>query len=745
MERLAFLASGVRTGKLGLGGALGAHRRADLVPRRRRGPRSSATNETTGEGGGGCARDPRAALCCDDDAPRLAGRAAPRAVALHAADGARCRGGDAAGRPLRPAGRGTVGARRSVLAASCSAACGRRADARPARCADGRAWTAGRPHASDQRPEPAPSGAGAPYRRAPWPRRPAADRRVRRRRLLDGGRQPAARRLRARARPGASGRGSASCRPPRATPTTTSCASTARSRRALRAVATSRCSGATAAAARSRATSRRTCSTQDLIYVGGGSVVSLLGAWRAHGLDRDPARGLAARRRAVRPERRLAVLVRRGGHRLPRRAAARARASGCCRTPTACTTTASRSGATEYHRFVGDGHARAATPPTTARRCTSSGSELQRVVSSRPGRARLPRRAASTARSSRSRCRRRYLGARGAARAGRRRMTPATAILAMGGGGFTMEPGNPALDDFVARAAGAPRAADPLPADRLRRLRRAQIAALPRDASATAPASPTRLSLFRLPGERRPLARDRARAGRRSTSAAARCATCWRSGARTGSTSCCARRGTAASCSPASAPARCAGSQGGVTTSGGPPGAGRRRSACCPARSRVHADGEPERAAGVPRRRRGAARCPAAGRPTTASGCCSAGTRLERVVSSRARRRGAARRRVDGELRRDRIEPSCSARRRRRRPAVADVPGRRPRAARPAPGAGRAAAEPAAAGVAVQRRQQRPRAAAVAVLAEVDALPRAEGERARRGPAASATGPAARP
>ncbi len=43
-----------------------------------------------------------------------------------------------------------------------------------------------------------------------------------------------------------------------------------------------------------------TCSSQDLIYVGGGSVISLLGAWRAHGLDDGPARVLAARHRAVR-------------------------------------------------------------------------------------------------------------------------------------------------------------------------------------------------------------------------------------------------------------------------------------------------------------------------------------------------------------------------------------------------------------------------------------------------------------
>ena len=50
---------------------------------------------------------------------------------------------------------------------------------------------------------------------------------LRRRRLLDGGRQPAARRIRARAHRASAGRRSASCPPPAATPTTTSSASTA--------------------------------------------------------------------------------------------------------------------------------------------------------------------------------------------------------------------------------------------------------------------------------------------------------------------------------------------------------------------------------------------------------------------------------------------------------------------------------------------------------------------------------------
>jgi dipeptidase E len=53
---------------------------------------------------------------------------------------------------------------------------------------------------------------------------------------------------------------------------------------------------------------------QDLIYVGGGNVVSMLGAWRAYGLDEILHKAACG-------------------------------ASGCCRTPTASTTTPSPSGA----------------------------------------------------------------------------------------------------------------------------------------------------------------------------------------------------------------------------------------------------------------------------------------------------------------------------------------------------------------------------------------------------------------
>ena len=84
---------------------------------------------------------------------------------------------------------------------------------------------------------------------------------------------------------------------------------------------------------------------QDLIYVGGGNVVSMLGAWRAHGLDDDPAQGVAQGRSSCagpRPDR-CAGSTRRSARSMARRAACAG--SACCRTPTASTTTPSPPGA----------------------------------------------------------------------------------------------------------------------------------------------------------------------------------------------------------------------------------------------------------------------------------------------------------------------------------------------------------------------------------------------------------------
>ena len=96
--------------------------------------------------------------------------------------------------------------------------------------------------------------------------------------------------------------------------------------------------------------------------------------------------------------------------------------------------------------------------------------------------------------------------------------------------------------------------------------------------------------------------------------------------------------------------------EGGITRSSGPPEtiAGPRAAARLAERARRR------RARAAARRTWrpcGRARCPAAGRPTTASACCSTARGIVRAVSSRP---GAAAQRVDaveGELVRARIEP----------------------------------------------------------------------------------------
>ena len=111
---------------------------------------------------------------------------------------------------------------------------------------------------------------------------------------------------------------------------------------------------------------------QDVIYVGGGNTVNMLAIWRAHGVDARAARGVGGRRRPVRDERRLAVLVRGGRHRLVRAAARRCTTgSGCFPAATARTTTASRARRPTYQPRGRRRPARRASPPTTAAACTS--------------------------------------------------------------------------------------------------------------------------------------------------------------------------------------------------------------------------------------------------------------------------------------------------------------------------------------------------------------------------------------
>ena len=128
---------------------------------------------------------------------------------------------------------------------------------------------------------------------------------------------------------------------------------------------------------------RRHLLSQDLIYVGGGSVVSLLGVWRAHGIDEILREAWEAGVDPLRPLGRLAVLVRRGGDRLPRRSRAASRASACCRSATASTTSPARAAASPTTASSATGCA-PATRPRTAPPCTSPATELSRVVASRP-------------------------------------------------------------------------------------------------------------------------------------------------------------------------------------------------------------------------------------------------------------------------------------------------------------------------------------------------------------------------
>ena len=62
--------------------------------------------------------------------------------------------------------------------------------------------------------------------------------------------------------------------------------------------------------------------SQDIIFVGGGSVANMVAVWRVHGIDADPAQGVARGHRAGRLVGRRHLLVRGRDHRLLRRQAA---------------------------------------------------------------------------------------------------------------------------------------------------------------------------------------------------------------------------------------------------------------------------------------------------------------------------------------------------------------------------------------------------------------------------------------
>ena len=379
------------------------------------------------------------------------------------------------------------------------------------------------------------------------------DRRVRRWRVLDGGRQPAARRLRAAASPARSARGSASSPRRRATPTTTSCASTARSPPSAASRATCRCSAATAAR-RSTGDLGEHLLAQDLIYVGGGSVISLLGAWRAHGIDAHPAprRGGAAWCSAGSAPARCAGSPRRSppstgapqARRRPRPAAVlqlralRRRAEPARGVP-------------PLRRATGCARGYAADDGAALH---FVGTELQRVVASRPRPARASASRCAAIASSSASCRPSTSARPLALRRVRTRSSRWAAAAS------PRSPATRRSTSSCSQLAGAPRAADPLPADGERRPARSdRRASTP--PSATARASPRccRSSAWATCAGRCATSSSPRTS---STSAAARCATCWRIWQRPRpATACCARRGSAASCSPGSAPARCAGSR----------------------------------------------------------------------------------------------------------------------------------------------------------------------------------------
>ena len=231
-------------------------------------------------------------------------------------------------------------------------------------------------------------------------------------------------------------------------------------------------------------------------------------------------------------------------------------------------------------------------------------------------------------------------------------MSDRRTIFAMGGGGFTMEPGNPLLDDFVLRLSGA---------------REPRILFLPTasgDAAAQIAAyahrfgdracRPEHLSLFRLHGSRRPLRdvvleQDVVYIGGGSMR---NLLAIWRAHGLDEVLVEAWERGIVLA--GLSAGAMCW-FEGGITRSSGPPepiaGLG-----LLPGSLTVHADGEPER---LPVFLRAVQRgeLPGGWAADDGVGLLFRGTELERVVSSRP---GAAACRydaVDGELVRRRIEP----------------------------------------------------------------------------------------
>ena len=183
-------------------------------------------------------------------------------------------------------------------------------------------------------------------------------------------------------------------------------------------------------------------------------------------------------------------------------------------------------------RAAGRHRSPAAMRPPTARRCTSSVTDLHRVVPVAPGGARLPGRGASATRSSSSRWRP-PISASGPKIDPCRRLRGGPHDPRDGRGRLHDGAGEPRPRRLRPRARRARHDAEDLPAaDRLGR-RRGADPAVPRDVRRARLRADAHLAVpARLAPD--PAARDAARAGRRSTSAAARCSACSPSGARSG-------------------------------------------------------------------------------------------------------------------------------------------------------------------------------------------------------------------
>ena len=342
---------------------------------------------------------------------------------------------------------------------------------------------------------------------------PTPDRRLRWRRVLDGGREPALGRLRARAGRGGGPRPAEGLLPP----------DRVRGRRPLRGPLLPALRGeslravarvAVPARLRDRRRARAPARPGPRVRRRRQRHLPDGRAARARA-RRRAARGVGGRRRHVRAQRRVAVLVRRGDDGLPRLVAAGAGD----RADPGVERRALRQGAApparlprrrrrrHARRLRGGGRRGAAL----RRRVARARRVLAAARRARTGSMRSTARSWSCRSRSTTSARRDAWSPRLPPEPGARRAGRVPTIFAMGGGGFTMEPENPALDDYVRTLAPArePRicllpTAGGDSEDQIRRFQAAFGDQL---------CEPTHVSLFRLGTQPRAAARAPARPG----------------------------------------------------------------------------------------------------------------------------------------------------------------------------------------------------------------------------------------